>query len=93
MIGPKPPARYRRSEATIPDAETTATIANRLRREVALERASGESEPPPTLEDAPVVVVVGPDGIPEIAEEAGAEPKTVRWEEPTGGTGGAAGKP
>jgi hypothetical protein len=92
MIGPKPPNGYRRPEATIPDAETTATLANRIRREVALERASGESEPPPTMEDAPVVVVVGPDGIPEIAEEAGAEPQTVRWDEETGATGGG-GKP
>jgi hypothetical protein len=69
----------RRPEATLPDIETTTTLATRIRREVELERASGESEPPPGLaEDAPVVVVVGPDGVPEIADEAGAEPETVR---------------
>jgi hypothetical protein len=75
------PAPFRRPEATLPDIETTNAIASRIRREVAIERAS-ESEPPPSLDtQPPVVVVVGPDGVPEIADEPGEEPATIRWED------------
>jgi hypothetical protein len=86
-MGPKirpSPAPFRRPEATLPDIETTNAIASRIRREVAIERAS-ESEPPPSVDtQPPVVVVVGPDGVPEIAEELGEEPATVRWDDDEG---------
>jgi hypothetical protein len=81
MTGPRKssPPPYRRPEATLPDIELTQTLAERIRREVALEKASDESEPVPSEETRPsVVVVLGPDGVPQIAVDAEKAPETTR---------------
>jgi hypothetical protein len=85
MPGPRKstPPPFRRREVTLPDAELTMTLAERIRREVALEKASDEVEPPSTHEDqAPVVVVIGPDGVPQIAVDAEKAPETTRVADP-----------
>ena len=84
MTGPpkRPLSSRRHLEETVADAGLTKTLADRVRREVALEKATeGESG---TNDDrqAPVVVVLGPDGIPQIADAADVAPATVRVELP-----------
>ncbi|HEY2510281.1 MAG TPA: hypothetical protein VGI39_05480 [Polyangiaceae bacterium] len=65
--GPPPAKRRRREEVTVSDAKLMEQLASRVKREVALERASEEVE----VEDEDIVegvdVVLGPDGSPRIA--------------------------
>jgi hypothetical protein len=83
MTGPKksPEPPLRRRDATLPDAELTKTLAERIRREVALEKAIDDEDPAPSEDGrASVVVVLGPDGVPQIAIAAEKAPETKRRE-------------
>jgi hypothetical protein len=55
----------------------TKTLANRVKRDVALEKASA-SEPAVEEEEVAVVVVLGPDGVPQLADPVESAPETVR---------------
>ncbi len=81
MTGPskRPPPPRRRLEATVPNHVLTKTLANRVKREVALEKAS-DVDTTGDDEQAPVVVVLGPDGVPQIADPVESAPETVRVE-------------
>jgi hypothetical protein len=77
--GRKPPIRprSRRDDATIPNLTLTDVLNTRVRREVALEKAA---EPEPHVEDdvdVSVDVVLGADGVPQIADEAEHAPDRV----------------
>jgi hypothetical protein len=79
MTGPAkrlPPPR-RRLEATVADPVKMKQLADRVKREVAFERAS-DVDLDADDQQAAVVVVLGPDGLPRIAEAIEAEPVTIR---------------
>jgi hypothetical protein len=80
MNGPprQRPRSRRHLEATVADPVLTKTLAARVKREVALEKATEDESGPIDDPDAPVVVVLGPDGIPQIADAGDAAPETVR---------------
>jgi hypothetical protein len=80
MTGPKkrPPPPRRRLEATVADPVKTKTLADRVKREVAFEQASEVDLATTDDQQAAVVVVLGPDGMPRIAGDVEAPPVAVR---------------
>jgi hypothetical protein len=80
MTGPnkRPPRPRPRLEATVADPVLTKTLADRVRREVAYERASDVELTSTDDGEAPVVVVLGPDGVPQIADPVDEAPETIR---------------
>jgi hypothetical protein len=67
MGGPKKP----RFDTTVSDPRLTATLASRVRRDVALEKATEEVHEgnDESVGPIPVSVVLGPDGVPQVVEE------------------------
>ncbi len=83
MTGPKNRPRIPRPlENTVADERLTKTLVDRERREIALEKASEAAGAPDEDGEAPVVVVLGPDGVPQIADPADLAPETVRVDLP-----------
>ena len=87
--GPRkpPPPRPRRDDSTVKDGVLTSVLNQRVRREVELEKAADETELLEPLQplqeetsEARVVIVLGPDGVPQIADEVDAAPPTVRMD-------------
>ena len=73
MTGPKKPRSP--LETTAANPVLTEALASRVRRDVALEKATEESHG--TADDSgqiPVTVVLGPDGTPEVVDEAEPPP-------------------
>ena len=80
MTGPnkRPPLPRRHLEATVADPVLTKTLADRVRREVAVEKASDVELTSTDDQEAPVVIVLGPDGVPQIADAVDDAPETIR---------------
>ena len=80
MAGSKPPPKRTPRDATVPDPVLTRTLAERVKRDVALEKASEGSDADEHDEGAAVVIVLGPDGVPQIADAVDKAPATVRYD-------------
>jgi hypothetical protein len=83
MNGPPRKRLPRHLQETVPEQALTSALASKIRREVALESAEKEAESAGGDEDGratedKVVVVLGPDGVPQIADEVDSAPSTVR---------------
>ncbi|MGO9714038.1 MAG: hypothetical protein ACLQBL_34605 [Polyangiaceae bacterium] len=84
MNGPPPKRRPpRHLQETVPEKALTSALASKIRREVALESAEKEAESAGGDDDGretedKVVVVLGPDGVPQIADDVDSAPTTVR---------------
>ena len=74
----KPLGRRLPESSTLKDTNLTAILASRVRREVAVEKAVEGVEAGEEAPEERVVVVLGPDGVPQIADEPGTAPETVR---------------
>jgi hypothetical protein len=70
--------RRLRDDSTLKDAVLTGTLASRVKREVAVEKATESVEAEEDHPEERVVVVLGPDGIPQLADAVDAAPETVR---------------
>jgi hypothetical protein len=81
-VEPKPrSSRGAALSQTLADPALTSTLAAKVRRDVALESAEKDAKGDAGGEveaEERVVVVLGPDGVPQIAEEAGSAPETIR---------------
>ena len=84
MVDPKPPPPRRRIPhlaATVADPVLTDKLAKRVRRDVDLETAEKAAANAEGTGDHPaqgVKVVLGPDGVPQLADDPEVAPETVR---------------
>ena len=78
VSGPKKEPPRKRLEATVPDPVLTKTLAAKVRQDIAQEKAGGTEADATADGEARVVVVLGPDGVPQLADEVDSAPVTIR---------------
>ncbi len=76
--GPPPSRKKRFGEATFKDERATQAYAERVKRDLALEKAREGRDR--ASSETRATVVEGPDGIPQLADLPEDAPETVRWD-------------